>query len=48
MEARLTSKCIRSIVRPLRENLKGWKRQWKLELIERENPAWTDLYDNLI
>jgi putative endonuclease len=30
------------------KTIKGWKRQWKLELIEKENPAWTDLYDNLI
>jgi len=25
--------------------LKEWKRQWKLELIERTNPNWQDLYD---
>jgi putative endonuclease len=24
--------------------LKKWKRQWKLELIEKENPNWRDLY----
>ncbi len=30
------------------KTIKGWKRQWKLELIEKENPAWTDLYDSLI
>ena len=30
------------------KTIKGWKRQWKLELIEKENPAWTDLYDNPI
>ncbi len=27
--------------------IKEWKRQWKLELIERFNPAWCDLYDTL-
>jgi putative endonuclease len=28
----------------LRERqLKKWNRRWKLELIERENPAWNDL-----
>ncbi len=27
--------------------IKEWKRQWKLELIEAANPDWTDLYDTL-
>jgi putative endonuclease len=28
----------------LRERqLKKWNRRWKLELIERQNPAWNDL-----
>ena len=27
--------------------LKKWKRDWKLELIERTNPQWKDLYDTL-
>jgi len=27
--------------------IKGWKRKWKLELIEKENPQWLDLYTNL-
>ena len=28
-----------------RENaLKAWKRSWKLNLIERTNPGWDDLY----
>ncbi len=27
--------------------LKGWKRKWKLELIEKDNPQWTDLYNSL-
>ena len=32
----------------LRENqLKKWKRSWKLELIEGENPTWRDLYPEL-
>ena len=30
------------------KTIKGWKRQWKLELIEKENPQWADLYDSLI
>ncbi len=29
------------------KQLKGWERRWKLELIERQNPAWNDLYDAL-
>ena len=28
--------------------IKEWKRQWKLELIERENPEWKDLYPGLL
>ena len=31
-----------------RENsLKRWPRDWKINLIERENPHWSDLYDSL-
>ena len=25
------------------KTIKGWSRQWKVELIERENPDWFDL-----
>jgi putative endonuclease len=25
--------------------IKEWKRIWKLELIEKSNPGWTDLWD---
>ena len=33
----------------LRERqMKKWKREWKLELIERDNPQWMDLFDSLI
>ena len=28
--------------------LKGWKRRWKLELIERMNPEWRDLYVEIV
>src|SRR5215472_14663640 len=32
----------------LREKrIKKWRRAWKLELIERHNPQWHDLYDEL-
>ncbi len=27
--------------------LKGWKRAWKIELIERDNPDWRDLLEDL-
>lgn len=26
---------------------KKWRRAWKLELIERDNPQWLDLYERL-
>ena len=26
--------------------MKKWKRDWKINLIERENPHWEDLYPN--
>jgi putative endonuclease len=30
----------------LREKqMKKWRRSWKIELIESENPRWEDLYD---
>jgi putative endonuclease len=33
----------------LREKqLKHWERKWKLELIEKQNPDWLDLYPTLI
>ncbi len=30
------------------KRLKGWKRAWKLGLIENGNPDWQDLYDKLV
>jgi putative endonuclease len=33
----------------LREKrMKKWKRQWKIELIGKNNPYWKDLYEELI
>jgi putative endonuclease len=29
------------------KQLKKWERRWKLELIERFNPDWRDLYETL-
>lgn len=30
------------------KTLKRWKRSWKLELIEKENPEWEDLYEKIV
>ena len=30
------------------KQLKWWKRRWKLDLIERDNPKWEDLYQELL
>lgn len=30
------------------KNIKDWKRDWKDQLIEKENPKWEDLYENII
>ncbi|MCX6640937.1 MAG: GIY-YIG nuclease family protein [bacterium] len=30
------------------KNMKEWKRKWKLELIEKTNPDWKDLWDDLL
>jgi putative endonuclease len=33
----------------LREKqLKKWKRDWKIELIEKDNPEWKDLYEKIL
>ena len=33
----------------LREKkLKKWHRHWKIELIEKDNPEWMDLYETLL
>ncbi|WP_323180571.1 GIY-YIG nuclease family protein [Kaistia terrae] len=29
------------------KQMKLWKRSWKIELIERNNPNWLDLYDTI-
>ncbi len=28
--------------------LKAWKRNWKKDLIEKDNPEWRDLYDDIV
>jgi putative endonuclease len=30
------------------KRIKKWKRAWKIELIEKNNPEWKDLYFELI
>lgn len=33
----------------LREKrLKEWKRAWKLALIDKQNPSWRDLYEDIV
>ena len=27
------------------KEIKKWRREWKINLIERSNPKWVDLYD---
>ncbi|MBW2622790.1 MAG: GIY-YIG nuclease family protein [Deltaproteobacteria bacterium] len=29
------------------KTLKNWKRTWKMELIEKNNPLWQDLYETI-
>ncbi len=32
----------------IRENqMKKWKRDWKIQLIEKDNPLWEDLWSNI-
>lgn len=30
------------------KQIKKWRRSWKLALIEKENPDWRDLYNELV
>ena len=30
------------------KNIKHWSREWKIDLIISMNPAWRDLYDEII
>ena len=31
----------------LEKRLKKWRRPWKIELVEKSNPDWRDLFDKL-
>ena len=33
---------------PREKQLKKWNRAWKIELIEKENPRWRDLWPRLM
>ena len=30
------------------KNIQAWKRIWKLQLIEKNNPNWNDLYGSIV
>jgi putative endonuclease len=30
------------------KRLKKWRRSWKIQLIERDNPDWRDLYEDIL
>ena len=30
------------------KTIKGWKRAWKLEMIEKGNSSWRDLYEEIV
>jgi putative endonuclease len=30
------------------KSIKNWKRDWKISLIEEQNPEWEDLYESLL
>ena len=38
---------IRSAIKREKQ-LKNWKRQWKIDLIEKTNSDWEDLYDSIL
>lgn len=30
------------------KQLKNWHREWKVELVKKENPNWKDLYESIL
>lgn len=32
----------------LEKRIKRWRREWKFDLIEKANPDWSDLFDDLV
>jgi putative endonuclease len=39
--------CAESAIRREKQ-IKRWNRAWKIELIEKTNPTWRDLYEEII
>lgn len=37
---------VKSVIQKEKQ-MKEWQRQWKIELIEKMNPEWSDLYSQL-
>ncbi len=37
-----------SAARAREASLKHWRRGWKITLIEKENPRWLDLYEQIL
>jgi putative endonuclease len=35
-----------SVAKQREKSLKKWRRNWKLDLIEKFNPEWNDLFEN--
>lgn len=38
--------CVNTVI-AREKQLKGWLRQWKIDLIEQRNPDWEDLYEKI-
>jgi putative endonuclease len=36
-----------SVAQRRERSVKRWRRAWKIALIEKENPGWRDLYDEI-
>ena len=30
------------------KNIKHWSREWKIDLIVKDNPSWRDLYEDIV
>ena len=30
------------------KQIKNWKREWKVSLIEKDNPGWSDLFESIL
>jgi putative endonuclease len=30
------------------KQIKKWRREWKIELIEKDNPGWDDLWPGIV